>query len=112
MKIGWIYIILFVFEITLALAYGFFFQNSMLDSFFFISAIIIPFTVLLISSKKISMTTKCDKALILSLALMAVFVIAFNGVNRLDGYFINEYDVIVKWVTLRAGGRATSPTRH
>ena len=111
MKINWIYTILFVFEITLALTYGLFFQNYMLDNFFFISAIIVPFTVLLISSKEeTSMSTKCEKALILSLALMVIFVISFDGLNKLNGEFIDEYDVIVEEVTFRDGGQATFTT--
>ncbi len=111
MKINWIYTILFVFEITLALTYGLFFQNYMLDDFFFISAIIVPFTVLIISSKEeTSMSTKCEKALILSLALMVIFVISFDGLNKLDGEFIDEYDVIVEEVTHRDGGQATFTT--
>lgn len=111
MKKVWIYIILIVFEITLALAYGFWLQNIVPIGFCFNSAIAIPFTVLLISFKeKQNMIIKCKISLFFSLVLMSVFLIVFFGFNKLHGEFIDEYDVVVEYVNYRGGGCADFTT--
>lgn len=111
MRKSYVYIILAVFEIALALSYGFILQNAVPLVFCVMVAFTTPIFVLhLCSKERRNISAKWKELLTASLLLMSVFSTVFFGINELHGEFIGEYDVIVEYVNGRGGGYAEFTT--
>ena len=111
MKKSWVYIILIIFEIVLGFAYGFWLQNIISYGVCCFIAFLVPFFVISISSKnQRDVYVKLIEILVLSIFSIAVFLTVFVYGNQLRGDFIDEYDVVVEYVSGRGGGFASFTT--
>ena len=104
MKKVLLFAMLTIFEIALAIAYGFLLQDVIPIYICLPVAFLFPFTVVHIAFKnKKDIPMKVLEAVVISLLLVSVAATAFSFTNQIEGEFIDEYDVIVELVSGRGG---------
>ena len=114
MKNTLVYVILFLSEIILGLTYGFLFRNVFPIEPYLAIAFLVPFIVLVFSSRKDNGKIRVRLLTILVVALlfaMECFLI-FISVNNIKGEFIGEYEVIVEDRSGKGSGSAGFLSPH
>lgn len=108
MKNLYLYVILILFEIAVALTYGFILQNIISTETCLSIAFLVPFILLVAFSKKDQekIQVKVLKTLVVALFFALSSSLIFYSVNGLNGELIGEYEVIVENVSGKAGGSA------